>query len=380
MRGATLRRRASGTVPTAGPRRASRSLLAAGLPLLAALTGLLAGAVALAGPAAAADDPTRPDSRVTHGPSCRPGGVAVEVTAGTVAYAVTLATTRAPGGEDSAELQPGQVAVLRTGEVAWGETIDSRLEFTALDGSGTTYVDELAAFDFTRPAEADCAAIAPPPGTGAVPSSPAPSFPAPADAGEAVPARPEPGGTAPDAMPSDELPSDELPSDAAPPDPVPSDAGAPDPVPAPEVVPVPGPLDDGGSSPGGAVVASADRVAAGELVTLTGAGFEPGEVVTVRLTGGAVLATVPAGPDGEVEATVRIPGAAAGTATLELVGEESAVSAAVELRVAAAATPVDPDPVPVPLVAAGVALVATATGLVLTAGRRRAPADPTGSA
>jgi hypothetical protein len=349
------------------------------VPLLATL-GLLAGSVALAGPAAAADDPTRPDSRVTHGPSCRPGGVAVEVTAGTVAYAVTLATTRAPDGEDSAELQPGQVAVLRTGEVAWGETIDSRLEFTALDGSGTTYVDELAAFDFTRPAEADCAAIAPPPGTGEVPaspvpSSPVPSSPAPADPGEAVPALPDPGGTAPDAVPPDELPPD-----AAPPDPVPSDGGAPDPVPAPEVVPLPGPLDDGGSSPGGAVVASADLVAAGDLVTLTGAGFEPGEVVTVRLADGGVLATVPAGPDGEVEATVRIPGAAAGASTLELVGEESAVSAAVELYVAAAATPVDPDPVPVPLVAAGIALVAAATGLVLTAGRRREPADPTGSA
>jgi hypothetical protein len=363
--------------PAAVRGRARRSLLAAGVPLLTVLTGLLAGAVALAGPAAAADDPTRPDSRVTHGPSCRPGGVAVEVTAGTVAYAVTLATTRAPGGEDSAELQPGQVAVLRTGEVAWGETIDSRLEFTALDGSGTTYVDELAAFDFTRPAEADCAAIAPPPGTGEVPSA-APSSPAPAGPGEAVPALPDPGGTVPqDAAPPDADHPD-TPSDAAP-DPVPPGAGDPGTAPLPEVVPVPGPLDDGGSSPGGAVVASADSVAAGDLVTLTGAGFEPGEPVTVRLADGGVLATVPAGPDGEVEVTVRVPGAA-GTATLELVGEDSAVTAAVELRVAAAATPVDRDPVPVPLVAAGLALVVTATGLVLTAGRRREPADPTGSA
>src|SRR3712207_6738502 len=123
---------------------------------------LLCAGIALAGPAPAVDDAARPDSRVTHGPSCRPGGVVVEVTAGTVAYAVTLATTRAPEGEDSAELQPGQVAALRTGDVAWGETVDSRLEYTALDGSGTAYVDELEGFVFTRPAAEDCAAITPP--------------------------------------------------------------------------------------------------------------------------------------------------------------------------------------------------------------------------
>jgi len=33
--------------------------------------------------------------------------------------------------------------VLRTDDVAWGETIDGRLEFTAQDGSGVAYTDEL---------------------------------------------------------------------------------------------------------------------------------------------------------------------------------------------------------------------------------------------
>jgi hypothetical protein len=342
------------------PRRAPRPVVTTGLTLLFSVAGLLAGGLVLAGPAAAIDDPARPDTRVTHGPSCRPGGVVVEVTAGTVAYAVTLATTRAPDGEDSAQLQPGEVAVLRTGDVAWGETVDSRLEFAALDGSGTTYVDELDGFEFTRPTEEDCAAIADPPGAGDVPPSAAPAEPA------GPTPSPEPSRPAP-APPSGALPA---------PDVIPLPVPGP---PAPEAVP--GPPGDGGVSPGGAVVASAGRVTAGDAVTLTGAGFEPGEVVTVRLADGKVLATVPAGPDGGVEATVRIPGVAAGTATLELVGVDSAVTAEVELRVAAAAAPVDVDPVPVPLVAAGLALVVTATGLVLAAGRRRPEdADATGGA
>jgi hypothetical protein len=116
-------------------------------------------------------------------------------------------------------------------------------------------------------------------------------------------------------------------------------------------------------------------------VTLTGTGFAPGELVTVRLADGGVLASLPAGPDGGIETTVRIPGgASAGATTVELVGTHSDVVAAVELQVAASAGPVDPDPVPVPLVAAGLALVVTATGLVLLAGRRPAPSDPIGSA
>ena len=130
---------------------------------------LLCLGTALAGPAAAVDHDARPDARVTHGPSCRPGGVVVEVTGGTVAHAVTLATTRSPGGEDAAEVAPGAVVVLRTAPVEWGETIDPFLRYTALDGSGTAYVDDLPGYSFTRPAAEDCAAIAPSTGAAVVP-------------------------------------------------------------------------------------------------------------------------------------------------------------------------------------------------------------------
>lgn len=140
--------------------------------LLTLVAGVLAAGVAAAGPAAAVDDPARPDARVTHGPSCRPGGVVVEVVAGTEAYAVTLATTRAPAGEDSVVIRPGETAVLSTDDVAWGETIDGYLEYTALDGSGGSHVDDLEGYTFTRPAEEDCAAIIAPAAPATVPLTP----------------------------------------------------------------------------------------------------------------------------------------------------------------------------------------------------------------
>ena len=136
----------------------------------AMLGALLCAGVALAAPAAAVDDDSRPDARVTHGPSCRPGGIVVEVTGGTVGYAVTLATTRRPAGEEAAEVAPGAVAVLRTGPVEWGETIDPFLRFTALDGSAPGYVDELPGLDFSRPSAQECAAIAPPTGAAMLPA------------------------------------------------------------------------------------------------------------------------------------------------------------------------------------------------------------------
>jgi hypothetical protein len=146
---------------------------------------LLCAGIALAGPAAAVDDDARPDARVTHGPSCRPGGVVVEVTGGTVGYAVTLATTRRPAGEGAAEVGPGAVVVLSTGPVEWGETIDPFLEYTTLDGSGAGYVDDLPGYSFTRPAAEDCAAIAPPSGAGVVPM-PVPGLPDPGTGAPAV--------------------------------------------------------------------------------------------------------------------------------------------------------------------------------------------------
>lgn len=149
----------------------------------------------LAGPAAAVADGTRPEARVTNGPSCHPGGVVVSVVAGSVPYRVVLATTRRPGGEDSADLQPGQTAVLRTGDVDYGETIDSRLEYTALDGSGESYVDELEPFTFTRPSAADCAAVSSPAPGVVPPMGPLP----PLDRGDAVPGD---AGGAGDAQPA----------------------------------------------------------------------------------------------------------------------------------------------------------------------------------
>src|SRR5690348_16809804 len=64
-----------------GQRRAATALLA-----LAGVAAALAGA----GPAAAAQDPTRPSATVTRGPSCDPGGIQVQVTGGSAAYDVVL--------------------------------------------------------------------------------------------------------------------------------------------------------------------------------------------------------------------------------------------------------------------------------------------------
>ena len=149
---------------------------------------LLLGGMVLASPAAAVDDPSKPDARVTHGPSCHPGGVVVEVTGGTVAYDVTFATTRTHGGEDAAQVPAGETVVLRTGDVSWGETIDGRLEYTALDGSGTSFVDPLDGYTFTRPAEEDCAAITAPAAAATVPRM------EPVPDGEVAPAGPASDG------------------------------------------------------------------------------------------------------------------------------------------------------------------------------------------
>src|SRR3954468_11914462 len=160
----------------ATPTRTLRPSLSAGFVtgFVAVLCGL---ALAAAAPAAAADDPTRPDARVTHGPSCRPGGLVVEVVAGTAPYAVRLATTRTPTGEDEAVLEPGETATLRSDDVAWGETIDGRLEYTARDGSRVAYTDELEEYSFTRPTREDCTAVA-------LPTTPEPEPPTASPPGE----------------------------------------------------------------------------------------------------------------------------------------------------------------------------------------------------
>ena len=296
-------------------------------------------ALATAAPAAAIDDPSRPDAQVTHGPSCRPGGLVVEVVAGTAPYSVRLSTTRTPSGEDEATLQPGQTVVLTTDDVAYGETIDGRLEFAAQDGTGVTFVDELEEYSFTRPTKEDCDAIADP-------SSTAPPSGSAAPTASAVPTTS--GGAAPTS----------------------SDAAA---------------TGSTSAAPGGAAPAGGDgdaaphEVTAGDTVTLQASGFQPGELVTFQLRGSdVVLGTATAGPDGTVQTEVRIPdGTAAGPATVDLFGARSEIVTDVDLQVAAAESVLDSGSSDiVPLVAAAVALVAAVGGLVSVVGRQR-PHHPT---
>ncbi|TFV61205.1 UNVERIFIED_ORG: hypothetical protein E4P37_19075 [Bacillus sp. AZ43] len=302
--------------------------------LLTTFVFLALGASAVAAPSAAAiDDPTRPEARVTHGPSCRPGGLVVEVVAGTVPYAVRLATTRTPAGEDEAVLEPGQTVTLRTGDVDWGETIDGRLEFTARDGSGTAFTDELEEYSFTRPTREDCEAVA-------RPTTPEPVPPASPETSAGPTATPD--GSAPPATPSSS-----------------PTAGSSGPAPAPAL-------------PSGAPPVR--QVSAGETVTLGAAGFLPGERVTVRLSeGGPVLTRATAAPDGSVEVDVRIPEGTSGPTTVELVGADSAVVAGVRLQVAGAgrSTAVDGWGDVVPLTAAAVALVGSVAALVSVGGTAR---------
>jgi hypothetical protein len=256
----------------------------------------------------------------------------VEVVAGTSPYAVRLATTRTPSGEDEATLQPGQTAVLHTGDVAYGETIDGRLEYTALDGSGATFVDELEEYSFTRPTKEDCDAIAAPSSTGSTTSPASSDSAAPTTSAAATQASPTGGGS-------------------------PTQGGA-------------APTASSGS-------AAPQQVTAGDTVTVQASGFQPGELVTVQLHGSDhVLATATAGPDGTVRTEVRIPdGTGAGAATVHLTGTQSEVVADVDLQVAAAETTLTPAASDtsdvVPLVAAAVALVAAAGYLFSVVGRNR---------
>ncbi|RBY96216.1 hypothetical protein DQ237_10140 [Blastococcus sp. TF02-8] len=313
------------------------------------VTGFFLVLMAAAGPAAAIDDPSRPHARVTQGPSCQPGGIVVELTGGTAAWTVRLATTRTPAGEDEAVLAAGGSAVLETGDVAPGETIDPRLEFTARDGSGTAYVDELADYTLTRPTTEDCQAATNPPAN--QPTTP-PATPS---------ATVEP--TTPSSSPGTSTgPRSTTPSSSARPT-----TGATTNAPSRT------------SGPAGGATAGrpgTSQVAPGQSVTLRGAGFLPGERVDVLLRGTeTVIATATADPEGQIAVDVEIPAAAeAGPATLDLVGADSAVSTGVQLQVAAAgeAAPGAGSAVSLAsLVAAAVALVGATGGLVSVAGRQR---------
>jgi hypothetical protein len=304
---------------------------------------LLGAALVTAAPAAAIDDSTRPEARVTHGPSCRPGGLVVEVMAGTSPYAVRLATTRNPAGEDEAVLQPGETVILRSEDVAYGETIDGRLEYTARDGSEAAYTDELEEYSFTRPTREDCAAVAAP--TTPEPAPPTTSSPNPEPTG--APSGSSGQAPAPGTASTTPTPTEE---------PHPSGSAAPAPA-------------DRGSEP------AARPVSAGDTVTLQASGFLPGERVTIQLHHGReILGTATAGPDGTVEADIRIPDrTAAGRTTVDLVGNDSAVVADVHLQVARAERAVTGNGWAdlVPLTAAAVALVGSVAGLVSVAGAQR---------
>ena len=327
-----------------GARTATRSA-----PRTAASGGLVTGFVLVllalhASPAAAVEDPTRPDGRVTHGPSCKPGGLVVEVVAGTSSYLVRLATTRQPAGEDEATLEPGDTVTLRTGDVAWGETIDGRLEYTALDDSGVTFVDELETYSFTRPTQEDCDAVTDPSRV------------------EAPPAAPPSAGVSSSTPPS----SEQVPA--------PSAAGSP---PAPSAGAGAGAGEPSPSVAADRTTASATRpVSAGGTVTLVGAGFLPGERVTIALHGtDTVLGSGTAGPDGTVQIEARIPDrTATGPATVDMFGHRSELVADVELQIAGLTSAVGDDGLSdlIPLVSAAAALVATVGGLVSVAGRQRA--------
>jgi len=312
-------------------------------PRTAASGGLVTGFVLVllalnAYPAAAVEDPTRPDGRVTHGPSCKPGGLVVEVVAGSSPYFVRLATTRQPAGEDEAVVAAGETVTLRTDDVAWGETIDGRLEYAARDGSGVTFVDELDTYSFTRPTQEDCEAVSAPAGAETQPVAP------------------------PSAGVSTSPPS----SQAAP---APSAAGS-------ATAPAAGAGEPGPSVSADRTTASAARpIGAGGTVTLVGAGFLPGERVTIALHGSeTVLGSGTAGPDGTVQIEVRIPDdTAAGTATMDMFGHRSELVADVDLQIAGYTETVgDGIGDLVPLVAAAAALVTSVGGLFSVTGRRRA--------
>jgi hypothetical protein len=343
-----------GWMPVAGPHLLRTAVL---------LLLLAAGSVATAGPAAAAHDPSQPQASVTRGPSCEPGGVEITIVAGTVPYHVVLATTRHPDGEDAADVAAGATVLLHSGDVDWGETIDSRLLYSALDGSGATSTDELEDWTMTRPSYHDCAAIPAPapasaPAAGTAAGSPASGTTA--SAGPSGTAAPD-TGTAPTSPGSG-----------------PSSGG---PVVAPPAPPADGSGAAGGPSAvvsagaAGADGAASRAVGAGRPITVSGAGFQPGEDVVLRLRDtGAVLASGTAGPDGAVHLSLTVPAQASGSTQFDLVGRTSRASAPLRLEVAAMTTGVADGghPFSLPPLAALVALLTTGGGLVAVTRRAAA--------
>ncbi|MCZ2836074.1 hypothetical protein [Modestobacter sp. VKM Ac-2985] len=395
-------------------RPAARPALTAGL----ALGALLVAGVAAAGPAAALEDPRRPTATVTHGPSCGPAVVRVQVTNGTEPHRVALVFDGAEQ-QDVADLGPGEQAELTSEDVDWGVTVE--VSVTVADPDGT--VEQPLHFQtYTRPSEEDCAAVMPPPtptptsdpSTPApapptatpVPSTPPPSSPPPSPPESSPPesSPPEPSPPEPSSTPLPPVTSSPMPS------PVPSSTtpwprapstGAPAPPSSLPTTPLPTTAAPGtaggaptststtgsGAGSGGASRPRGDAswspvasVSPGGVVTVRASGFLPGEPVDVRLAGdGELLSTVTAAADGSVEAVVQIPrGIALGAATLEFVGGESAATAGVDLEVAARAAPVTEQTGSPVVLAAGLALLTVAGSIGLVGVRRSRSGHPGG--
>ncbi|WP_448614574.1 hypothetical protein [Modestobacter sp. URMC 112] len=277
--------------------------------VLAAAAGLTLSGLALAGPAAAIEDPRRPVVTVTHGPSCGPGAVRVHVTNGTEAHRVALVLD-GDAEQQAAALGPGQEADLGSADVAWGTTVAVTV---TVRGAGGAAEPPLDLGTYTRPSWADCDALEP-------------RVPAPGVPGQPV----------------------EL-------------AGSPA---ADPVAPVPA-----GAATAVGVAAS---VAPGGVVTVRGSGFSPGEAVDVSLSGGSgVLATVVAAADGAVEAVVQIPrGTDLGPVSVQLVGRTSSAVSGLDLQVAARPPSLAESSTSMPVVAAGTALLVAGAALGAATARR----------
>jgi hypothetical protein len=342
----------------------SRAALPPARLVLAAAGVLLTAMVALAGPAAAIEDPRRPTAEVVAGPSCGPGLVRIAVTNGTAVHQVALVFDGS-GEQDSALLAAGGQATLVSEDLDWGRTVDVSLAVTDAQGVAE---DPIEFGTYTRPSAEDCAAISPTtaeasPGPSTVATTTTPGTTAPTT-GSA-----DPTSTRRPTTPTPSVPS--TPATSTPP-PRPSTPGPTSSAP----VPVPGDEQPSGSAGG----ASAASVPPGGVLTVRATGFTPGEPVTVSLLGSAgPLTTVTAEQDGSVEAVVQIPrGAALGAATVQLVGVRSSATAGLDLQVAARLQPVAQQTGSLPVSATGVGLMTAAGLLGLMAARRsRADHDPT---
>ncbi len=352
-------------------------------PLVGILIGLLVATVlatvVAAGPAAAAaaaGDPTRPSGQVVYGPNCTDGFIRVAIINGNEPHTLTMTYDGVPAGP-ATEVAAEERTTLEGREVDWGSTVALTVAVV-----GPTGVEASLDFlDYTRPTEEDCALVAPPTGpdpTSAPPTtsppttSPPTSTPpttAPTTIIPPTTTRPVPSTTVPSPTPTTRpVPTPTTPRPSAPSSTTP--ASPPDTTQPPGT---PGGTT-GAPAPSGPLngTVSSDQVFPGSVVTVRGTGFTPGEQVVVSLGGVAVpLATVTADEQGRVEAVVQIPrDVVLGPSTVQLLGQDSAASTAVDLRVAAVETADDGRGTPWPLMVAGLALLVVAAALAAAAARR----------